>query len=59
MFLTDPSCRLCREGIVSEEITWESGLLQSSPLSTILFVLYSSPPPQYVRDLAVNHLWVD
>ncbi|GAA6041624.1 hypothetical protein NBRC10512_007477 [Rhodotorula toruloides] len=42
-FLSDRSCTLQLEGIVSKSIEWTSGLPQGSPLSPILFLVYNSP----------------
>ncbi|GAA5846556.1 hypothetical protein JCM11251_006525 [Rhodosporidiobolus azoricus] len=40
-FMVGRSCRLQFEGTVSEPLAWESGLLQGSTLSPILFLLYN------------------
>ncbi|GAA5846415.1 hypothetical protein JCM11251_006753, partial [Rhodosporidiobolus azoricus] len=40
-FMEERWCRLHFEGTVSELLAWESGLPQGSPLSPILFILYS------------------
>ncbi|CDR48848.1 hypothetical protein NBRC10512_005718 [Rhodotorula toruloides] len=42
-FLSDRSCTLQLEGVVSESIEWTSGLPQGSPLSPILFLAYNAP----------------
>ncbi|KAJ8294879.1 putative RNA-directed DNA polymerase from transposon BS [Rhodotorula toruloides] len=41
--LSECSCTLQLEGIVSESIEWTSGLPQGSPLSPILFLTYNAP----------------
>ncbi|EGU12008.1 Pol-like protein [Rhodotorula toruloides ATCC 204091] len=42
-FLSERSCTLQLEGIVSETIEWTSGLPQGSLLSPILFLTYNAP----------------
>jgi hypothetical protein len=43
LFLSDRSCTLRLEGVVSEPIEWDSGFPQGSPLSPILFLAYNTP----------------